>query len=201
MEYIIYKIVCKDVNVKSCYVGSSSLFSEREKQHKYSCNNNKLSNVKLYRMINKHGGWNNWSMIKIQSIVGDQIEARKREQYWFETLGADLNSVCPYSSHKHICAYNTNRKSNYNTNKNPCKSLLQNSSHSDNATDVAHSCPEVANSDQNNCNRCSKSFATKSGLNKHSKICKGVSSLQCPNCLKFFADRTSKHKHIKNVKC
>ena len=64
----------KDKNTKS-YLGSTSLFSERKKLHKYSCNNNKLSNV------NKNGGWN----IKIQSIVGDQIEVRKRDQYWFET--------------------------------------------------------------------------------------------------------------------
>jgi hypothetical protein len=31
---IIYKIVCKDVNIKDCYVGSTTNFTNRKGQHK-----------------------------------------------------------------------------------------------------------------------------------------------------------------------
>ena len=51
------------------------------------------------------------------------------------------------------------------------------------------------------CVKCEKVLKSKLGLNRHEKICKGVSSLQCPTCFKSFSDKTSKYKHIKNVKC
>jgi len=35
----IYKIVCKDVNIKDCYVGSTTNFNRRKQEHKYNCNN------------------------------------------------------------------------------------------------------------------------------------------------------------------
>lgn len=124
-----------------------------------------------------------------------------------------------------ICSYKTNRKSNYTyhiNRKNPCKSTLSDSSHLSNnpnvanscpnvanlcpdvansCPDVANLCPDVANSDQNICQKCSKYFVTKSGLHKHSKTCKGISSLQCPICFKVFDDRKLKYKHVKKGKC
>ena len=51
------------------------------------------------------------------------------------------------------------------------------------------------------CDKCEKILKSKLGLKRHEKICKGVSSLQCPTCFKSFSDKTSKYKHIKNVKC
>jgi hypothetical protein len=38
-------------------------------------------------------------------------------------------------------------------------------------------------------------------LNEHLKICKGVSSLQCPTCKKVFSSAPGKYQHLKNVKC
>ena len=36
---IIYKIVCKDVEVKDVYVGHTTHFIERKSRHKSCCNN------------------------------------------------------------------------------------------------------------------------------------------------------------------
>lgn len=51
------------------------------------------------------------------------------------------------------------------------------------------------------CNKCSKVLKSNYSLKKHSEICKGVTSLQCPTCLKVFSNKVSKCRHIKNGKC
>ena len=95
---IIYKITCKDTNVKDVYVGHTTNFVQRKHAHKQSCINMKSSNYKckLYDVIRNNGGWNNWKM----EIVGffncnDHYEARIKEQEYFELLHATLNSIEP----------------------------------------------------------------------------------------------------------
>ena len=51
------------------------------------------------------------------------------------------------------------------------------------------------------CSKCEKTLTSNQSLKYHSKICKGVHSLQCPTCLKSFSNKTGKYKHIKFVKC
>ena len=34
---VIYKIVCDDLNVKDCYVGSTTNFIKRKRHHKEAC--------------------------------------------------------------------------------------------------------------------------------------------------------------------
>ena len=38
-DYVFYKFVCNDENIKSCYVGSTSNFKARKNQHKNGCLN------------------------------------------------------------------------------------------------------------------------------------------------------------------
>ena len=38
---IIYKIVCNDLNIKDCYIGSTTSFTKRKNRHKSNCNNKK----------------------------------------------------------------------------------------------------------------------------------------------------------------
>jgi predicted GIY-YIG superfamily endonuclease len=35
---VIYKIICKNLNINTIYVGSTSNFIQRKAKHKYSCN-------------------------------------------------------------------------------------------------------------------------------------------------------------------
>ena len=95
---IFYKIFCKDPNIKELYVGLTTNFVQRKHAHKQSCTNEKVPNhnCKLYNVIRNTGGWNNWQMEIIAfHNCKDSYEAHKKEQEYFEMLGATLNSIEP----------------------------------------------------------------------------------------------------------
>ena len=37
-NYVMYKIVCNDLNINDCYVGHTTNFNNRKSDHKYNCN-------------------------------------------------------------------------------------------------------------------------------------------------------------------
>ena len=95
---IIYKITCNDPSNNDVYVGHTTNFVQRKHSHKQSCNNEKSPNhnCKLYKIIRENGGWQNWTM-EIVSFLNcyDHYEARKKEQEYFTSLNATLNSIEP----------------------------------------------------------------------------------------------------------
>jgi hypothetical protein len=107
---IIYKIVCKDVNITECYVGQTTDFKSRKKEHKSTCNNinDKNYTIYIYQFIRGHNGWTNWDMVEIEKYnATDKLDAKKRERYWIEQLQATLNKQLPtrtgqeyYEEHK-----------------------------------------------------------------------------------------------------
>jgi hypothetical protein len=95
---IIYKIVCNDLTVTDCYVGSTTDFKTRKAVHKNVCNNesSKSYNLKIYKMIRDNGGWDNWVMLQIELYpCKDSNEAHARERYWYENMNAKLNTHVP----------------------------------------------------------------------------------------------------------
>ena len=93
---IIYKITCKDPEIKDVYVGHTTNFVQRKHAHKQCCNNPKSSDCMLYNTIREKGGWSNWKMEIINFFnCYDHYEARKKEQEYFELLNANLNSIEP----------------------------------------------------------------------------------------------------------
>ena len=100
---IIYKIVCKDLEVTEVYVGHTTDFKTRKSSHKSRCNNdkNKKYNLKIYKYIRDNQGWDNFDMIEIEkfSECKDSNEALARERYWFEKLNATLNMYFPHRTH------------------------------------------------------------------------------------------------------
>ena len=95
---IIYKLVCNDLNITECYVGSTTNFTQRKNKHKSSCNNprDEKHNRKNYCFIRENGGWNNWNMVEIEKYsCNDKNEATKRERYYFELLNSSLNTIKP----------------------------------------------------------------------------------------------------------
>ena len=87
MRTQIYKIVSNDLKLNELYIGSTTDFRKRKKQHKQSCNNANIKhhNCKIYQIIRLNGGWENWSMILIESYpCNNGLEARRRERYWYE---------------------------------------------------------------------------------------------------------------------
>ena len=92
---IIYQIVCKDITITDKYVGHTTNFTNRKRNHKMSCNNIK-NNTYVYTFIRQNGGWENWDMVMIEEIsVANANEALKIERHWIETLQATLNKVIP----------------------------------------------------------------------------------------------------------
>jgi len=106
---IIYKITCKDPNIKDIYVGHTVNFVQRKHAHKQSCNNENSCNYKckLYETIRNNGGWNNWDMEIIHFCkCKDQYEARSKEQEYFVLLNATLNSIEPLPKPKEVVTKN-----------------------------------------------------------------------------------------------
>jgi len=92
---IIYKLVCKDINITECYVGQTTDFKSRKSKHKCNCNNTE-TNFYVYQFIREHGNWKNWNMIEIEKFpCNDSLDACKRERYWVEYYKATLNSTIP----------------------------------------------------------------------------------------------------------
>ena len=95
---LIYKIVCNDLNVKECYVGSCQAFRARKRSHKSICNNeNSVGyNLNIYQFIRANGGWDNFSMLQIETVMfREKRELQTKERHWIETLGATLNRQIP----------------------------------------------------------------------------------------------------------
>jgi hypothetical protein len=100
---LIYKIVCKDLECKDIYVGSSTNFTKRKTNHKSNCYNENQPhyNFKVYQTIRQNGGWENWQMIEIEKYpCNDANELRARERYYFEQLKGTLNGCVPNRSKK-----------------------------------------------------------------------------------------------------
>jgi len=95
---IIYKITCKDPAVTDVYVGHTTNFVQRKHAHKQSCISAKSANhnCKLYQVMRNNGGWENWQMEIINFYkCHDHYEARQKEQEYFISLHATLNSIEP----------------------------------------------------------------------------------------------------------
>lgn len=108
-EYTFYKLCCNNLDIKYQYVGSTTNFINRKCKHKSACNGEKTNHLKVYKTINENGGWDAWSMIKIESKPFEtKLDAHKHERWWFEDLNADMNSQFPQRNKKEY--YQTNKK-------------------------------------------------------------------------------------------
>ncbi len=95
---IIYKIVCNDLTITDCYVGSTTDFKTRKAGHKSNCNNEngRKYDLKVYKMIRDNGGWSNWTMLQIELYpCKDSNEAHSRERHWIEYFNSKLNMNIP----------------------------------------------------------------------------------------------------------
>ena len=96
---IIYKLECKDPNVTEIYIGATTDFYTRKRQHKQKCINKDgkvENNTPKYCFMRLNGGWDNWQMIQIEEVNArnkrhlNQIEAK-----YIKDLKAELNYKIP----------------------------------------------------------------------------------------------------------
>ena len=93
-----YRLVCRDIMVKECYVGHTTNEVDRRRSHKTRCTNekDKCYNLFVYRFIRDHGSWDNWQLIVHEKLAVKDINAAVlRERFWCEHYGATLNSNVP----------------------------------------------------------------------------------------------------------
>ena len=79
---VIYKIVCRDVNIKDIYVGTTTDFTRKKSYHKNNCMKpeSPYYNLKVYQFIRENGGWKNFIMVEIEKFpCKDSYEAAARE--------------------------------------------------------------------------------------------------------------------------
>jgi hypothetical protein len=113
MSATIYKIYCRNSEIKECYVGSTEEFTERCRKHKSICNNtnDKDHNLKVYKFIRANGGFDNFI---IEQIIDCEIEDRYDcELYYFKLFNATLNSQFPKRSRKEYRIDNKEKISEY----------------------------------------------------------------------------------------
>jgi len=95
---IVYKLCCKDPEITDIYVGSTTDFTKRKWNHKSNCNNEntKKYNFIVYEFIRRHGNWENWDMIQIETYnADDKRDLESRERHWIELLKSSLNKTVP----------------------------------------------------------------------------------------------------------
>ena len=99
-NYIMYKICPKNKDLGFCYIGQTTKFADRRRQHiknTSSVNDKKHYHLKHYETIRNNGGWDEWEMIEIEKFNGKtKLEARIREQELIKQYNANLNSLSAY---------------------------------------------------------------------------------------------------------
>lgn len=114
---IIYKLCCKNPEIKDIYVGHTTDFIRRKNRHKYSCNTecDKSYNFNVYKFIRDNGNWDNWEMIMVEQYpCENRFSAEQRERHWLETLNANLNCVIPSRTYDEWYEINKNKLSEKN---------------------------------------------------------------------------------------
>ena len=97
---LIYKIYCKDPVINDVYVGHTTNFVQRKFSHKQGALH---SSNKLYDTIRNNGGWANWKMDIVAFFdCQDLREARQKEQEYFLSCKATLNSIEPFPTPKEV---------------------------------------------------------------------------------------------------
>ena len=90
----IYKISCNDSKVKHVYVGYTTNIIQRKYFHKNNCINHEATNYsdRLYAVIRKHGGWENWKMENIHVCNCEDYNAAKKvtQEYAVESFVLDF---------------------------------------------------------------------------------------------------------------
>jgi len=113
---LIYKLCCKDTDIKDFYIGSTTSFRHRKTNHKITCNNEKgrYYNYDVYKFIRENGGFSNWDMILIEYYKCDtKLELEKREREVIEKLNPTLNKQIPTRTKKEYQENNKEHFKNY----------------------------------------------------------------------------------------
>lgn len=97
-QAVIYKISCKDENVKDFYIGSTTNLCNRRYTHRHACTkeSNKNYNFSVYQCIRENGGFANWNMDEIEQVSCKSLgELLQKEREYYDLLQPTLNKKLP----------------------------------------------------------------------------------------------------------
>jgi len=90
----IYKISCKDLNIKDVFVGHTTNFIQRKYIHKKTYLNGINSSNPIYNSIRENGGWNNWEVIVLEECeCADAKDAKSREKYHYNKIHQEMEDI------------------------------------------------------------------------------------------------------------
>ena len=98
---VIYRIYCKDENIKDCYIGSTIDLYNRFKAHKGCVNNKNLNNynLKIYQFIRDNGDWDNFDKEILEYYnCNNEEELKQKEQEYISKYKPTLNTFNAYRS-------------------------------------------------------------------------------------------------------
>lgn len=168
---IIYKITCKDPNIKDIYVGHTINFVQRKRAHKQNCISDKSPSYKckLYETIRNNGGWSNWTMTIIHFFSCSGLYAAKQiEQEYFVSLNANLNSMEPCKNNNVVSEPNMNNI--FYCNQCEYKTSIKFSYDRHMSTKKHKKLYQKENSVTNICG-CGEVYNSRTTLWRHKKIC------------------------------
>ena len=117
---IIYKIVCKDITVTECYVGSTTDLTRRRNHHKCECQNHNRKHYHCYihQFIRENNGFSNFDVVKVEDYpCSNREDLYTRKRQVIEELGATLNKQIPSRTreeyHKEYNEQNRDKKKEY----------------------------------------------------------------------------------------
>ena len=90
---IFYRIVCRDLNIKDCFVGNTFDFRRRLYDHKCKSEHSILNgpNSMLYYFVRRHGGWQNFEMILINTQACEGVlDVRRIKSEYIKEFNAGL---------------------------------------------------------------------------------------------------------------
>jgi group I intron endonuclease len=94
---VIYKIYCKDENIKDCYIGSTNNLHKRKIRHKSNSNNinSKEYNYKVYKFIRANGGFENFDYIILEQFenIMTKQDLLKIEGQYIKNNNTTLNYI------------------------------------------------------------------------------------------------------------
>ena len=102
---VIYKIFCKDENIKDFYIGSSKDLYDRMRVHKSMCynENDRGYSLKIYEFIRENGDWKNFDVEIVEYYpCKNEKELKQREQYYIKKYEPTLNCHNAYRTEEEI---------------------------------------------------------------------------------------------------
>ena len=115
----IYKIIHVDPDIDLSYVGHTTNFVQREKNHKYNCEHygkyyTYANDNNVYGVIRNNGGWKNFKMVFVEKWPCEtKREALAREQYWIDILKPNMNTHMAQRSKQQYLKDNKEHRDNY----------------------------------------------------------------------------------------